>query len=141
MAVSVAVAVCRHPDRLEVFYASARASRGLEGGESWARSSGRRPHKLLAQQVLRRRDLRRDGGQGHLGHGALGSSFDAGFIDGFVNGSRHLTVGLGADLREFFDKYFVDGLVNLMAGSRLAVASSSVALQTGLVSQYALVVS
>ena len=66
--------------------------------------------------------------------------FDAGFIDGLlVMGSRHLTVAASL-ISGFFDKYFVDGLVNLVGwilhrGSRFLRS-----LQSGLVSQYALVV-
>ena len=66
--------------------------------------------------------------------------FDAGFIDGFlVNGSRHVTVG-SAYLSGFFDKYVIDGLVNftgwfLQLGSRVFRR-----LQTGVVSQYAMVI-
>ena len=65
--------------------------------------------------------------------------FDAGFIDGFlVNGTRNVTVG-SAYVSGFFDKYVVDGWsicgrVILEAGSRFFRG-----LQTGLVSQYALV--
>ncbi|MFQ5528097.1 MAG: NADH-quinone oxidoreductase subunit L, partial [Thermoanaerobaculia bacterium] len=65
--------------------------------------------------------------------------FDASFIDGvLVNGSRHVTVGISL-LSGFFDKYVVDGLVNLQGwimqvGSRLFRS-----LQTGPVSQSATV--
>jgi NADH-quinone oxidoreductase subunit L len=67
-------------------------------------------------------------------------AFDAGFIDGLlVMGSRHLTVA-AALISGFFDKYVVDGLVNL-TGWTLKIWSRFLrALQTGLVSQYALVV-
>ena len=65
--------------------------------------------------------------------------FDADVVDGIVNGSRHATVGTSF-LSGFFDKYVVDGLVNFVGwilhrGSRFFRR-----LQTGLVSQYALVV-
>ncbi len=65
--------------------------------------------------------------------------FDAGFIDGvLVNGSRHVTVGVSL-LSGFFDKYVVDGLVNL-TGAVMSFASRFFrSLQTGLVSQYAMV--
>ncbi len=65
--------------------------------------------------------------------------FDSKIIDGIgVHGSRNLTVGSSL-VSGFFDKYVVDGLVNLTGrimrwGSRLFRA-----LQTGVVSQYALV--
>jgi NADH-quinone oxidoreductase subunit L len=67
------------------------------------------------------------------------SRFDAGVIDGLVNFSRHFTV-VTALLSGFFDRYVVDGLVNLV-GWVLAQSSRVFRrVQTGLVSQYALVV-
>ena len=66
--------------------------------------------------------------------------FDAGFIDGFlVNGSRHLTVAT-ALISGFFDKYVVDGLVNLTGWLLRRSSRFFRALQTGYVSQYAMVV-
>ena len=65
--------------------------------------------------------------------------FDAAFIDGFlVHGTRNTTVG-SSFLSGFFDKYVVDGLVNLVGwvlqlGSRVLRS-----FQTGVVSQYAMV--
>ncbi len=65
--------------------------------------------------------------------------FDSKFIDGvLVNGSRHLTVGISL-LSGFFDKYFVDGLVNLVGVVSQSGSRFFRRLQTGLVSQYALV--
>lgn len=65
--------------------------------------------------------------------------FDAGIIDGFfVMGARHLTV-TAALLSGFFDKYFVDGLVNLVAWILSRGSTTFRRFQTGLVSQYALV--
>ena len=59
-------------------------------------------------------------------------------IDGLVNFSRHFTV-VTALLSGFFDRYVVDGLVNLV-GYVLSQSSRVFRrLQTGLVSQYALV--
>jgi NADH-quinone oxidoreductase subunit L len=66
------------------------------------------------------------------------SRFDATVIDGIVNGWRHLTVAV-ALLSGFFDKYFVDGLVNLTGALAQAGSRGFRRLQTGLVSQYALV--
>ncbi len=66
--------------------------------------------------------------------------FDAGFIDGFlVNGARNVTVELLSLSSSLFDKYVVDGLVNgvgkvMGLGSRLFRR-----VQTGYVSNYALV--
>ncbi|MEE2775538.1 MAG: NADH-quinone oxidoreductase subunit L [Acidobacteriota bacterium] len=66
--------------------------------------------------------------------------FDAAIIDGvFVNGARHFTVGV-ALLSGFFDKYVVDGLVNWMAWLLQQFSLMLRKVQTGLVSQYALVV-
>jgi len=66
-------------------------------------------------------------------------AFDSRFIDGvLVNGSRHLTVALSL-LSGFFDKYFVDGLVNLTGLTMRLGSRSFRSLQTGAVSQYALV--
>lgn len=65
--------------------------------------------------------------------------FDAGVIDGLVNGTRHFTVDFLATTSQLFDKYVVDSLVNaigwiLSIGSRLLRK-----VQTGFVSQYAFV--
>jgi NADH-quinone oxidoreductase subunit L len=65
--------------------------------------------------------------------------FDAGFIDGFlVNGSRNLTVAVSM-LSGFFDKYVVDGLVNLTGWILTRLSRLFRRVQTGYVSQYALV--
>jgi NADH-quinone oxidoreductase subunit L len=67
-------------------------------------------------------------------------SFDSKFIDGFlVNGSRNVTVATSV-LSGFFDKYFVDGAVNLVGWISRAGSRFFRGLQTGYVSQYALVV-
>jgi NADH-quinone oxidoreductase subunit L len=66
--------------------------------------------------------------------------FDAGVIDGFlVNGLGGRLTVFFAMLSGLFDKYFVDGLVNL--SGRLMTAGSRYfrRAQTGFVSQYALV--
>jgi len=66
--------------------------------------------------------------------------FDAGFIDGFlVNGVRNVTVELVSLSSSLFDKYVIDGIVNgvgkvLGLGGRLFRR-----VQTGYVSNYALV--
>src|SRR5258706_1051172 len=65
--------------------------------------------------------------------------FDAGFIDGLlVNGARNVTV-TAAMISGFFDKYVVDGLVNLVAIILDAFSKLFRRLQTGYVSNYALV--
>jgi NADH-quinone oxidoreductase subunit L len=65
--------------------------------------------------------------------------FDAGFIDGvLVNGTRNATVTL-AMLSGLFDKYVVDGLVNLVATALDGFSRLFRRLQTGYVSNYALV--
>ena len=66
--------------------------------------------------------------------------FDASFIDGaLVNGARNVTVNLLSFTSGLFDKYVVDGLVNL-AGWIFDRASHVVRrVQTGYVSNYALV--
>ncbi len=65
--------------------------------------------------------------------------FDAGFIDGLiVIGIRNVTVTLSL-LSGFFDKYFVDGLVNLIGWLSRFGSKFFRSLQTGIVSQYAMV--
>jgi NADH-quinone oxidoreductase subunit L len=66
--------------------------------------------------------------------------FDAGFIDGFlVNGVRNVTVEFLSLVSSLFDKFVVDGLVNGV-GNTLAWGSRKFRrVQTGFVSNYALV--
>ncbi|HWM91820.1 MAG TPA: NADH-quinone oxidoreductase subunit L [Thermoanaerobaculia bacterium] len=66
--------------------------------------------------------------------------FDAGFIDGvLVNGTRNVTVEFLSLLSGLFDKFVVDGLVNGV-GNTLAWGSRQLRrIQTGFVSNYALV--
>ncbi len=66
--------------------------------------------------------------------------FDAGFIDGFlVNGVRNVTVEFLSLSSSLFDKYVVDGLVNGV-GKVLSFGSRQFRrVQTGYVSNYALV--
>ena len=112
--------------------------RGLEGGESWAQ---RYPaiHRILVNKywVDELYDATIVRGTWSTARGLY--RFDSRVVDGLVNGSRHFTVAT-AFLSGFFDKYVVDGLVNLVAwvleqGSRFFRR-----LQTGIVSQYALVI-
>ncbi len=134
MAVSVIVAVVGILIAKSIY-----KTRGLEGGEQWAaRSPG--VHKLLLDKyyVDEIYDATAVKGTQATARGLF--KFDAGIIDGLlVMGSRHLTVAT-ALVSGFFDKYVVDGLVNL-TGWVLKVWSRTLrAFQTGLVSQYALVV-
>jgi NADH-quinone oxidoreductase subunit L len=112
--------------------------RGLEGGRGWAE---RFPtaHRLLLNKYYVDEIYDATVVKGTWATARRLFSFDAGFIDGWlVNGSRHLTVAVSL-LSGFFDKYVIDGIVNLSglimrAGSRMFRT-----LQTGMVSQYALV--
>ena len=110
---------------------------GLAQGEAWA---ARFP---TAHRVLRNKyyvdevyDATVVAGTWKLAH--LLSRFDAGVIDGLVNFSRHFTV-VAALLSGFFDRYVVDGLVNLVGLVLSQFSRVFRRVQTGLVSQYALV--
>ena len=112
--------------------------RALAGGQSWAE---RFPaaHKLLENKyyVDEIYDASVVKGTWATARGLFG--FDSKFIDGvLVNGSRHLTVGISL-LSGFFDKYVVDGLVNLNGWLMQAGSRFFRSLQTGVVSQSALV--
>ncbi len=135
MALSVAVA------GIGIFLAwrTYGGSKGLAGGEWWAeRFPGL--HRLLLNKYYVDELYDRTVVQGTWSTARNLFRFDAGFIDGFlVNGTRHVTVA-AAYLSGFFDKYVVDGLVNLTGwvlqfGSRVFRR-----LQTGVVSQYAMVI-
>ena len=109
------------------------------GGERWAeRFPG--AHRLLLNKYYVDELYDRTVVRGTWSTARMLFGFDAGFIDGFlVNGSRHMTVA-AAYLSGFFDKYVIDGLVNLTGwvlqlGSRVFRR-----LQTGVVSQYAMVI-
>jgi NADH-quinone oxidoreductase subunit L len=112
--------------------------RGLTEGERWA---ARLPalHKLLANKywVDELYDATIVKGTWGLARGLF--RFDAGVIDGlFVMGARHITVAM-ALLSGFVDKYLVDGLVNFVGWILNRLSALFRRLQTGLVSQYALV--
>jgi NADH-quinone oxidoreductase subunit L len=112
--------------------------RGLTEGERWA---ARLPalHKLLANKywVDELYDATIVKGTWGLARGLF--RFDAGVIDGlFVMGVRHITVAT-ALLSGFVDKYLVDGLVNFVGWILNRLSALFRRLQTGLVSQYALV--
>ena len=113
--------------------------RGLEGGHGWAdRFPG--VHRLLANKYYVDEVYDATVIRGTWATARRLFKFDAGFIDGWlVNGSRHLTVAISL-LSGFFDKYVVDGIVNFFGWFMHAGSRMFRALQTGLVSQYALVV-
>jgi NADH-quinone oxidoreductase subunit L len=113
--------------------------RGLEGGEKYA---SRMPglHRLLVNKywVDELYDATVIRGFWATARGLF--RFDKTVIDGFfVNGTRHLTVAISL-LSGFFDKYFVDGLVNFSGWLSRAGSRFFRGMQTGVVSQYALVV-
>ncbi len=62
---------------------------------------------------------------------------DSKFVDGAVNGTAATTRGT-ATLSRIFDKYVVDGLVNLVGWINMALNSIATSMQTGLVQRYAL---
>jgi len=62
---------------------------------------------------------------------------DARFVDGAVNGAASGTRGT-ATISRLFDKYVVDGLVNLIGWINLKLNSVATSLQTGLVQRYVL---
>jgi NADH-quinone oxidoreductase subunit L len=62
---------------------------------------------------------------------------DAKFVDGAVNGTAATTRGT-ATVSRIFDKYVVDGLVNLVGWINMALNRLATSLQTGLVQRYAL---
>jgi len=110
---------------------------GLEGGRAWAR---RFPalHQLLVNKYWIDEIYDRTVVQGTWSAAHNLYRFDARVVDGVVNGTRHATVGTSL-LSGFFDKYVVDGLVNLSAWFTRAWSFFVRRLQTGVVSQYALV--
>ncbi len=113
-------------------------NKGLEGGRAWA---DRLPavHRALVNKywVDELYDATVVKGTWATARGLF--KFDASVIDGFfVNGTRHLTVAVSL-LSGFFDKYVVDGLVNFSGWLMKAGSRFFRGLQTGVVSQYALV--
>jgi len=63
---------------------------------------------------------------------------DSKFVDGAVNGTA-TTTRATATLSRLFDKYIVDGLVNLVGGINMKLNRIFTSFQTGLVQRYALV--
>ncbi|MBK6404847.1 MAG: NADH-quinone oxidoreductase subunit L [Holophagales bacterium] len=68
--------------------------------------------------------------------GRLLWEIDARVVDGLVNGTRHLTVGL-SHVSSWFDKTFVDGAVNGVGDSFQAAYKGYGKLQTGQTQNYA----
>jgi NADH-quinone oxidoreductase subunit L len=112
--------------------------RGLHRGQDWAeRFPG--VHRLLTNKYYVDEIYDATVVRGTWATARSLFRFDAGFIDGWlVNGSRHLTVAISL-LSGFFDKYVIDGAVNFFGWFMRAGSRMFRALQTGLVSQYALV--
>ncbi len=113
-------------------------SGSLERGEAWAR---RFPalHRLLVNKwyVDEIYDATIIRGFWATARGLF--RFDATVIDGFfVNGARNLTVAV-ATLSALFDKYVVDGIVNLVGSILSGFSVLFRRVQTGYVSNYALV--
>ncbi|HQM62249.1 MAG TPA: NADH-quinone oxidoreductase subunit L [Acidobacteriota bacterium] len=73
------------------------------------------------------------------GLGNLLAAFDLSIIDGFVNGTAAATRG-SATVSGWFDKYVVDGLVNLQAWIVQNVSGVLRRLQTGVAPNYALAI-
>jgi len=71
--------------------------------------------------------------------GNLLAAFDLSVIDGFVNGTAAATRG-SATVSGWFDKYVVDGLVNLQAWMVQNVSRVLRRLQTGVAPNYALAI-
>jgi NADH-quinone oxidoreductase subunit L len=134
IALSVAVAV------LGIFLAwrTFGRDRGLEGGRAWA---GRFPavHRVLGNKywVDELYDATVVRGTCSTARGLY--RFDAGVIDGLVNGTRNVTVHAFSLLSGLFDKYVVDGLVNLVGTALGRFSLVFRRVQTGSVSNYALV--
>jgi len=113
-------------------------TRGLAADEAWER---RLPavrllfaNKYYVDELYDATVVRGTWGLARLLH-----RFDAGFIDGvLVHGARNLTL-FSSTVSGFFDKYVVDGLVNLTATILDAFSRLFRRLQTGYVGSYALV--
>jgi NADH-quinone oxidoreductase subunit L len=113
-------------------------SRGLAADEAFAR---RAPglHRLLANKWYVDELYDATVVRGFWASCRAAFRFDASVIDGFlVNGSAYLTRAVST-LSGFFDKYVVDGLVNAVAAVLQLFSRGFRRLQTGVVSQYALV--
>jgi NADH-quinone oxidoreductase subunit L len=134
MALSVAVALVGiYTARL--YYGG---SKGLAGGRRWAE---RFPalHRVLWNKYYVDEAYDATVVKGTWGLARLLHRFDVRAIDGFgVHGARNLTV-VSSLISGFFDKYVVDGLVNLTGWILHQGSAFLRRLQTGLVSQYAFV--
>jgi len=112
--------------------------RGLEGGRVWAE---RFPmiHRVLANKYYVDEIYDATVVRGFWATARGLFRFDAAFIDGLlVNGARHVTVAFSL-LSGLFDKYVVDGLVNLVGHTLDAGSRVFRRVQSGSVGSYALV--
>jgi len=134
MALSIAVAGLG----IYIAWKTYGGDQGLAGGQRWAE---RFPtvHRLLVNKyyVDEIYDASVVKGTWKTAQGLY--RFDTSVVDGAVNGTRHATVATSF-LSGFFDKYVVDGLVNSVGWVLQKASFFFRRLQTGLVSQYALVV-
>ena len=134
MALSVAVAALG----IWVAWRIYGANRVLEGGSSWAE---RFPaiHRLLVNKYWVDEIYDATFVRGTWAAARNLFRFDATFIDGFlVHGTRNVTIATSF-FSGFFDKYVVDGLVNLTAWVLKLWSRILRAVQGGVVSQYALI--
>jgi NADH-quinone oxidoreductase subunit L len=112
--------------------------RGLARGEVWA-ARFPRAHRVLVNKYYVDELYDATVVRGTWGTARGLFRFDAGVIDGFgVHGARNVTV-TGSQLSGFFDKYVVDGLVNLVGAVLSLFSRGFRRLQTGYVGNYALV--
>jgi NADH-quinone oxidoreductase subunit L len=115
-----------------------RGRGGLEGGEAWAR---RFPglNRLLANKyyVDEFYDATVIRGFWATARGLF--RFDSGVVDGFfVHGARNVTLAV-SKLSGLFDKFVVDGIVNMVGSILTGFSALFRRVQTGYVSNYALV--
>jgi NADH-quinone oxidoreductase subunit L len=112
--------------------------RGLAGGEVWARRFPR-VQKVLVNKYYVDEFYDATIIRGFWATARALFAFDARVIDGFfVNGARNVTV-LVSMLSGLFDRYVVDGLVNLVGSILSGLSYLFRRVQTGYVSNYALV--
>jgi len=134
MGLSVAVALAGVAIAWRVY----GGTRGVEGGAAWAHRFPRL-HRMLENKYWVDEAYDATVVRGTWGLARLCRGFDGRVIDGLgVHGARNLTL-LASYVSGFFDKYVVDGLVNLIGVVLQALSRLFRRLQGGLVSQYALV--
>lgn len=134
MALSVAVALAGIAIAWRVY----GGLKGLAGGEAWAERFPR-IHRALVHKYWVDEAYDATVVRGTWGLARISRAFDGRVIDGFgVHGARNLTL-VASYVSGFFDKYVVDGLVNLLGAVLQGFSRLFRRLQGGLVSQYALV--